>query len=259
MLISCIRTTIPPPALSPWGKKDSRVLVLVFCIASLISHFISFDRLARDLIHGAVDAATKPSSSPPEEEERQEEETTNVKAEVPSGSENESDDDSGDDVGLKMTPICYSPLTYWIKFLIGLAFTIMNIVYLARYYNECPALPNFSPGNVWYILMTISWAILGLFHGIFIIQRFRNKTPVSKRLYDGPFEHAMKFPLTLDLFFVIAIAIWGLIVSERAPCGGYYSNAFQIKSIIYLVLAILMVMTVYGCKKGGRRSRRRRG
>jgi len=227
--------------------------------------------LIRDLISGVVEAATaprgddenqnqQPPSSPPHQEtegpkvddvERQQPAAAAKSATAATPVAGGAGDGAPQERQGGTYPICYSPMYYWTRFVVGLAFTILNGVYLGEYYEYCRATPTFSPGNIWYVLLTIFWAIQGLFHGVFIVHRFINKTPVGPTLYDGPFERCMKIPLTLDLVAVIAMCIWGFVLVNQTPgpCDGNFDNSFMIKSIIYLIISVGLIGRMHGLKR----------
>mmetsp|Transcript_43470 Transcript_43470/g.63805 ORF Transcript_43470/g.63805 Transcript_43470/m.63805 type:complete len:191 (-) Transcript_43470:730-1302(-) len=139
-------------------------------------------------------------------------------------------------------PILYSPLHYWIKVLFGGLFTVMNVVTSATYVKDCKDLPNYSPGDVWWILLTLFWGLQAIIHLFFIINRFINKAEVTEKLYDGPIETRMKYVTLFFYVCIVGIAIWGLFLMKDNPCNGKFNDEIQIKSWIYGVLALLFVI-----------------
>jgi len=151
---------------------------------------------------------------------------------------------------IRTYPILYSPFYYWFRFLVGVAFLIVNSVYTHRYIEHCSPYGNipsahYSPGNIWYISMDVFWSLEVAVHGLLIVRRFLTKRQVTDTLYDGPFERALKWPMVLLLVVVIGMSIWGLVLANEDPiCGGEANKWIKVKAAIYLPVSVLLVANV---------------
>lgn len=140
--------------------------------------------------------------------------------------------------------LCYSPLRYWVAFIASTSCLGVNISSSVNYYHDCPRDATFSPGNIWYCLMTAFLGNFAVFHLIFIIGRFMKKTPV-KGVYDSGIERAFRIPMVLNLLVLIGVSIWGIVLAiTGTSCDGDkdMNRGMSKKAIIFLLVSSFFIV-----------------
>jgi len=161
-----------------------------------------------------------------------------------------TDDDDGTNTNNRSWFGGNSPGYYYFRFLVSLL-ALLQIPHLLQLHSPaCHAYPHNREGTLFFALLLGLWLLQGLAHLYLIVHRAVVRAPPTQQLYTEGVDKLFKIPLLVDSILVIGVCLWGISIltlegGRSTPCGGQLNSSIWFVSILFLVLSILGLLSMF--------------
>ena len=161
-----------------------------------------------------------------------------------------TDDEDGTKTNQRSWCGGHSPGYYYFRFLVSLL-ALLQIPHLLQLQRPaCHADPHNREGILFFALLLGLWLLQGLAHLYLIVHRAVVQEPPTQQLYTDGVDKVFKIPLLVDSILVMGVCLWGISIltlegGQHTPCGGQLNSSILFVSILFFVLSILGLLSMF--------------